>query len=300
MQLSLSSLVKLLLVAAVAVDAASLNVKRSPASEYSGRFLGTTYTPFKADGSCRTVDQIKEDISNLAGFELLRLYSNDCSVVQYAAEVFPGKLIVAVNDISSKDGISNDLYSIAASLGFAGTTFNEKVHSVVVGNELVYNKWYTADDVVNFISEARSIFPYFPGQWTTGETVSSFYGNPQLCSAVDYVGINNHPFFDHQTSATAGDYVLSHIEAVAQFCKEHGADKKVVTLETGWPWKGDTWEGTAVASSQDQTIAINNIANSAGNDCIAYSAYNELWRLATENGGIAQAWGFLGNAPSSA
>lgn len=266
--------------------------------DYIKKFKGTTYTPFDQNHQCRTPDQIKTDISNLASFELLRLYLNDCSVVQYAAEVFPGKLLVAVNDISSPRAILDELFSIAASIGFAGKTFDDTVHLVIVGNELVYNNWHTAEDVINYINQARAVFPNFSGKWTTGETVSSFYGHPELCSAVDYIAVNNHPFFDGQTQDTAGEYVLGHIQAVAAFCQEHGSNKEVLTIETGWPWKGNA-NGVSVPSSENQVTALKKISEAAGDACIAFSAYNELWKDGSVNGGVEQSWGFLGNAPSA-
>ncbi|GMM38007.1 hypothetical protein DASC09_053320 [Saccharomycopsis crataegensis] len=265
--------------------------------DWATGFLGTTYTPFDQYKNCRSADQIKEDVGYLSSFEILRLYSNDCNVVQYAAEVFPGKLMVAVNDISSTDAIRADLNSIATSIGYAGKQFNDAVHSVIVGNELIYNGWYTAAEVANFINEARSIYPDFPGMWTTAETASSFYGNPDLCGAVDYVGINNHPYFDGQTPETAGSYVLGHIEAVAEFCEEHGHNKQTVTLETGWPWAGNA-DGVAVPSSENQVTAIKNIQSAAANDCILFSAYNELWKTSSV-WDVEKNWGFMGNAPSA-
>ncbi|GME97001.1 unnamed protein product [Ambrosiozyma monospora] len=144
---------------------------------------------------------------------------------------------------------------------------------------------------------SSSVFPDFPGEWTTGETASSYYGNPDLCGAVDAVYINNHPWFDNQSVDTAGEYVLGHIEAVAAFCSEHGHNKSVKTSETGWPWKGDD-NGPAVASPQNQASAVGKIRDAAGDASIIFSAYNELWKDGSLNGGVEQNWGVLGNAPS--
>ncbi len=60
------------------------------------------------------------------------------------------KLIVALNDISSKDALQTDIYSIAASCGLAGHEFNDVVDTIVVGNELVYNG-ATAAEVEDFM-----------------------------------------------------------------------------------------------------------------------------------------------------
>ncbi len=265
--------------------------------DYIKKFKGTTYTPFDQNHNCRTADQIKTDVSALNDFSLLRLYSNDCDVIQHAASVFNGQLIVAVNNINSVDEISADLYNIATAIGNAGKQFNDVVHTVVVGNELVYNSWFTASEVGNFISQAKSVFPAFPGKWISADTISSYYGNPELCEYNDYIGVNSHPFFDDSTAENAGEYVLSHVQAVWQFCHEHGHDKDVINLETGWPWKGEQLH-SAIPSSENQVTAVKAIAEKAGDASILYSAYNDLWK---DDGpwNVEKNWGNLGNAPSS-
>ncbi|GMG28071.1 unnamed protein product [Ambrosiozyma monospora] len=284
--------------AASIVSAAPVQKRDVNIPDWVKGFWGTTYTPFDASHNCRTPDQIKEDISALSGhFKVLRLYSDDCGVIQYAAENFDGQLMLAVNDISSAETISNDLGAITYSIEAAGKKVNDVVHTVFVGNELIYNNWYSASDVANFISQAKQAWPDYTGEWSTGETASSYYGNPDLCAAVDTVYLNNHPWFDNQNIDTAGEYVLGHIQAVAAFCSEHGHNVSVKTSETGWPWKGDS-NGPAVASPQNQETAVRNIVNAAGDACIVFSAYNELWKDGTLNGGVEQNWGVLGNAPS--
>ncbi|GMF01084.1 unnamed protein product [Ambrosiozyma monospora] len=200
--------------------------------------------------------------------------------------------------IVPSDAIKSDLDSIDSSITAAGKSFNDVVHTVFVGNELVYNSWYTASQVADFITEAKNAKSDFTGEWTTGETASSYYGNPDLCGAVDAVYLNNHPWFDDQTADTAGSYVLGHVEAVAAFCEENGHKVSVKTSETGWPSAGDA-NGPAVASSANQETAVGNILKSAGDSSILFSAYNELWKSSTENGGVEQHWGVLGDAPSS-
>ncbi len=294
-----------LLSLALSASAAHINsdlIKRDVTiPSYVSNFKGTTYTPYDENYNCRTEAQIKTDISALKSFSVIRLYSNGCSVVQYALEamdVSNQKLIVAVNSITSSDTIQEDLNSIETSVGLAGYEFNNVVDTVVVGNELVYNGWATAAQVGQYIQWARDHLTTFPGKIITCDTVSSFYGNPELCEYVDYIGTNSHPYFDNSTAANAGEYVLSHIQAVWSFCNEQGHAKDVVVMETGWPWKGDTYNN-AVPGVEEQKTALKAINEAAGSACIGFSAYNELWKD-EGNWKVERNFGFLGNAPSTA
>ncbi len=292
-----------LLALAVSIQASPIPHEKRDVTipDYAKGFLGTTYTPFDQNKNCRTGDQIKEDISALKDFSLIRLYSNDCAVVQYALEamdVSKQKLIVALNDISSKDALQTDIYSIAASCGLAGHEFNDVIDTVVVGNELVYNGWATAAEVGTYIQQVRDLLSTFPGKIITVDTVSSFYGNPELCEYVDYIGTNSHPYFDDSTAANAGDYVLSHIQAVWAFCNEHGHPKDVRVMETGWPWSGDVYR-SAVPGVDEQKTALKAINEKASSASIVFSAYNELWKD-EGNWKVERHFGILGNAPSLA
>ncbi len=292
-----------LLALAVSIQASPIRVIRDvDIPDYAKGFLGTVYTPFDQNKNCRTGDQIKEDISALKDFSLIRLYSNDCAVVQYALEamdVSKQKLIVALNDISSKDALQTDINSIATSCGLSGHEFNDVVDTVVVGNELVYNGWATATEVGTYIQQVREILSAFPGKIITVDTVSAFYGNPELCEYVDYIGTNSHPYYDSSTAEDAGDYVLSHIQAVWAFCNEHGYAKDVRVMETGWPWSGDVFNQKGVPGVAEQVTALKSINEKAGSASIVFSAYNELWK---DEGvyKVERSFGILGNAPSLA
>lgn len=265
--------------------------------DYVAKFKGTTYTPFDENNKCRTEDQIKTDLGVLKDFNVVRLYSADCNVIQYAAETINGKLYLTINNVGTPEGINGDISAMKSQVAAAGKQFNDKVEAVIVGNELLYNKWYNLDQVKGFISQAKNALSGFNGKVFTADVVATVYEYPEMCEFNDVIGINNHPFFDHQTHETAGEYVLGHIQAVAAFCLEHGHDVSVITTETGWPWKGDK-NDKAVPSSENQVTALKKISDAAGDDCILYSAYNELWKDGSINGGVEQSWGILGNAPS--
>ncbi|ODV62144.1 glycoside hydrolase family 17 protein [Ascoidea rubescens DSM 1968] len=293
-------------IAAVAVallgssEAAIIAKRDVSIPDYVKGFKGTTYTPYDKDYNCRTPAQIRTDVSYLKDFPYIRLYSNACSVVQYALEALDDsqKLVVALNDVSSTEALQNEIWSIAASCGFAGKQFNDVVDTVIVGNELVYNNWYSADQVKGFVETVKSLLSTFPGHILTADTVSSYYGNPSLCEFNDYIGINSHPFFDNSTAEGAGDYVLSRIQAVWQFCHEHGYDRDVVVLETGWPSSGLPYNN-AIPGVEEQKIAVKAIQSTSAASSFLFSAYNELWKSQNE-WHVEKSFGVLGDAPSTA
>lgn len=261
-------------VASSAASAASSAASSAPSSSsFSGAAKGITYSPYNADGSCKSASAVASDIAKLSDFEIIRLYGVDCSQVENvmaalgsSQKLFAG--IYFVNDISG--GISTLASAVNANGGW------DRVHTVSIGNELVNNGEATVSQVQSYIQQGRSALTAagYTGPVVSVDTFIAVINNPGLCDLSDYMAVNAHAFFDGYVAADgAGDWVLEQIQRVASTC----SSKKVLITETGWPTKGDN-NNVAVPSTENQQSALSTISDKCGNDVLFFNAYNDYWK----------------------
>ena len=164
------------------------------------------------------------------------------------------------------------------------------VDLVVVGNEAVFNGYCNAAQLAGFISSAAAKFKAagYGGLITTTEPLNIWqsYGST-LCSVVDKIGANLHPFFNAQTTAAgAGDFVKSELAILRTVCP---GKTDIINLETGWPTQGSP-NGAAVPGVQEQITALTGIVQEAGDDCVFFSYADDSWKPPGQFG-VEPHWG---------
>ncbi|KAJ5591909.1 beta-glucosidase btgE [Penicillium hispanicum] len=250
---------------------------------------GMTFSPYTEGGDCMTQDEVTKNIGTIKqkGFDLVRVYSTDCNSLEYigsAAKQHGMKMIIGV--YIDKTGISGAESQVSAITSWAEWSL---VELIVVGNEAVSSGFCQASDLATFISSSKTRFQSagYTGQVTTTEPIDIWqkYGTSNLCSSVDIVGANIHPFFNAQTTAEeAGTFALSEYKLLEKIC-----NKDVLNLETGWPNAGET-NGAAVPGVAEQKTAIEGIVKYLGSKSIFFSYADDSWK----NGGefdVEKHWG---------
>lgn len=253
--------------------------------------LGITYSPYTSSGGCKSASQVAADLAELTGYSVIRLYGTDCDQVAnvYAAKQDSQKLFLGVYDVGS----------IESSLELMKSGINSDwdcVHTVSVGNELVNSGSASVSQVTQYVNTARGILRGYgyTGPVVSVDTFIAVINNPGLCDASDYMAVNAHAYFDGGvTAAEAGDWALLQIQRVYSAC---GGSKSVMITESGWPSSGESY-GEAVASSENQQTAISSIKNTIGNDCLLFTAYNDLWKSPGYLS-VEQSWGIYGDSSS--
>lgn len=250
---------------------------------------GMTFDPYTASGACMTQQEVTNNIGNIAnkGFKAVRVYSTDCNTLQYvgsACKQFGLRMIPGV--YVDQTGVSGAQSQINAIANWAQWG---QVDLIVVGNEAINYGYVTASEMAGLISSAKSAFQSagFTGPVTTSEPINIWqsYGVSDLCSNVDLVGANIHPFFNAATTASAaGAFVLSEYQILKNIC-----GKDVLNLETGWPTQGQP-NGVAVPGISQQQTAIRGIASTLGAKSVFFSYQNNQW---TSPGafGVEPFWG---------
>ncbi|CCD23096.1 putative family 17 glucosidase NDAI_0B00620 [Naumovozyma dairenensis CBS 421] len=261
--------------AASTASTASSSTKSDDSTEMAASDVkGVTYTPYNADGTCKSPDQVASDLSSLKDFPVIRLYGTDCNQVEnvYKGKTSSQKLFLGVYYV---DQIQASVDTIKAAVEKYGSW--DDVVTVSIGNELVNSNQATPSQVGQYVATGRSALTSagYTGPVVSVDTFISVINNPELCKYSDYMAVNAHAYFDKNTVAQdSGDWLLQQIQRVWTACD--GA-KDVVITESGWPSKGETY-GVAVPSKANQADAVNSIKKVCGSSTYLFTAFNDYWK----------------------
>lgn len=248
----------------------------SSSGSFTGGSKGIVYSPYKV-GGCKTADEVKSDLAQLSGYEVIRIYGVDCDQVpNVLAALAPNqKVFFGIFDVAN---IESGLKTIADGVSQHGGW--DVVHTISIGNELVNNGQATVDQIAGYISTAKSVLSGlgYTGPVVSVDTFIAVINNPGLCALSDYIAVNAHAFFDGQTKAEdSGKWVLGQIQRVWSACNAQGVQKSVFITESGWPSQGET-NGVAVPSKENQEACVSSIKSIAGDSTILFTAFNDYWK----------------------
>ncbi|KAA8893967.1 glycoside hydrolase superfamily [Sphaerosporella brunnea] len=238
---------------------------------------GIVYSPYNADRSCKTADEVAADIEKIKDFSPIRLYGVDCNQTQNviaAAKPYGTKVMAAIYNM-------DDPYSELETLIEAVNGEWDSVHTVAIGNEVVNFGKKTADQYATIINNCRKRLRSgvgYIGPVVGVDTFVAIMANPQIAEASDYVAANAHPYFDGGVLAqNSGTWLDAMKVAVQAKC---GTSKEIVITETGWPTQGGT-NGLGVPGVANQKVAIEGIVKTQGKNTILFTAFDDLWKTDT-------------------
>lgn len=254
---------------------------------------GMTYSPYTSAGECKTKQEVLSDLKVIKGkgFNLIRVYSTDCSGLEFIGDACKElSLSIIMGVYIDGSGISAAQEQVTEIAKWAEW---DMVKLIVVGNEAIQSGYVDAASLASFIKSASSSFKAagYTGVITTTEPINVWqqYGAATLCSAVDIVGANIHPFFNADVTAEkAGEFTKGEFEVLEKIC----GGKDVINLETGWPNAGDA-NGAAVPGTAQQATAIKSIAKAVGSKSIFFSYSDDAWKNPGEFN-VEQHWGCSG------
>lgn len=246
----------------------------------TGGAKGITYSPYNADGSCKSTSDVASDLSKLTDYGIIRLYGVDCDQVANVlqAKASSQKLFLGIYYV---DQIQAGVDTMKSAIDQYGSW--DDVYTVSIGNELVNGGQASTSQVGEYISTGKSALQSagYTGPVVSVDTFIAVINNPDLCNYSDYMAVNAHAYFDKNTAAAdAGPWVLDQIQRVWTAC---GGKKDVVITESGWPSQGQTY-GVAVPSPENQASAISSIKSSCGDSTILFTAFNDYWKADGEYG----------------
>ena len=270
----------------------------SGSSSGSGSGYGFSYSPYNADGTCKSQTQVNSDFAKIGnGYSLVRTYGVDCNQVATVLKAAKSKGLKMFAGIY-------DLTDLAGAVKIISTAANgdwSSFDTISVGNEIV-NGGGSAAQVIAAIGTVRGLLKTagYTGKVVTVDTLVAARNNPGLCDASDVCTVNCHPFFDGKVTADqAGDFLETQIPTLQAVLANK--NQEIVITETGWPWQGES-NGVAVPSAANQAAAISSIKSkfaSKPSSIILFTVFNDMWKKNTAaQFGAEQYWGFLGDSPS--
>jgi exo-beta-1,3-glucanase (GH17 family) len=242
--------------------------------------FGISYSPYKADRSCKNQQEVNEDLDRLASYSFIRIYGTDCDqtkTVTTAARRHNMHVFAGIYDLtnfpSSLDAFSEAITSPDGKKDWS------IFHTIAIGNELVNAGTNSPSDVASAVTTARSVLRAqgYKGPVVTVDTFSVLLDHPELCEVSDYCAANCHAFFDAtQRPGGAGAYVLEQARSISAAA----GGKRTMITESGWPHAGDA-NGVAVPSKDGQRMAVESLRKNFDHrkgDLVLFTAFDDLWK----------------------
>ena len=240
----------------------------------SSNGLGICYSPYNADGTCKSQDQVNSDFNSLSSYSVVRIYGVDCNQIRTVHSAASAKGIKLFAGLLTIADVPSDLASMIKQLN---GKFDSTITTISIGNELVDTGRASPADVVAALGIARAILTQagYGGSIVTVDTFNALIAHPELCRASDYCAANAHSYFDGTIEpAAAGAWVQRQVNRISDAA---GGGKKTVITESGWPHAGHS-NGVAVPSLENQAKAMQSIRDAFGADLFLFSAFDDKWK----------------------
>jgi glucan 1,3-beta-glucosidase len=194
----------------------------------------SAYEEGQKPGDVLTIDQIRRRMEIIAPYtKWVRSFSciEGNELVPQVAREFGLKTLVGAWLGTDKDLNEKE---IAGLIQLANDGY---VDLAAVGNEVLYRKDLTEDELLSYIHRVKAAIPNV----TTGyvDAYYEFTECPRVADACDVILSNCYPYWE----GCHIDYSLVYMKQMYQQALRAGNGKKVIITETGWPSQGKSFEG---------------------------------------------------------
>jgi len=161
------------------------------------------------------------------------------------------------------------------------------VDIAAVGNEVMYRKDLTEDELLAFISRVKKAIPdTIPVGYV--DAYYEFTIKPRITAACDLILTNCYPYWEGCNL----EYSLGHMKQMYHQALEAANGKKVIITETGWPSKGESFKDSHPSKENAIKYFINTQLWSKEEDIdiFYFSSFDESWKVGAE-GEVGAYWG---------
>lgn len=160
------------------------------------------------------------------------------------------------------------------------------VDIAAVGNEVMYRKDLTQDELLGFIHRVKKEIPDIPVGYV--DAYYEFENRPAIADACDVILANCYPYWE----GCHIDYAFIYMKDMFQRAIKAGKGKKVIISEAGWPNKGETFHGAEPSEENAMKYFINTQLWSQSDDIdiFYFSSFDESWKTGAE-GDVGAYWG---------
>ena len=160
------------------------------------------------------------------------------------------------------------------------------VDVAAVGNEVMYRKELTEEQLIGYINRVKEALPGIPVGYV--DAYYEFSHRPRITEACDVILANCYPYWE----GCPQEYALNHMREMYGQAAAAGNGKRVIITETGWPSEGGSLGGAVSSAENAMKYFINAQAWSAKDDIemFYFSSFDESWKVGAE-GDVGAYWG---------
>ena len=161
------------------------------------------------------------------------------------------------------------------------------VDIAAVGNEVMYRKDLTEEELLAFIQRVRKEIPaHIPVGYV--DAYYEFTIKPRITEACDVILTNCYPYWE----GTNQEYSLSHMKSMYHQAMAAANGKKVIITETGWPSQGESFKDSHPSEENAMKYFINSQlwSKEENIEIFYFSSFDESWKVGPE-GEVGAHWG---------
>jgi len=157
---------------------------------------------------------------------------------------------------------------------------------VAVGNEVLYRKDLTEEELLDYIYRVKSEIPGIPVGYV--DAYYEFENCPKITEASDVILANCYPFWE----GCSLEYSLLYMKDMYNRVLRAANGKKVIITETGWPDVGEKFFGSepSYINALKYFIDTQRWSKEDNIDIFYFSSFDESWKV-TDEGDVGACWG---------
>ena len=160
------------------------------------------------------------------------------------------------------------------------------VDIAAVGNEVMYRKDLTEDQLLGYIYRVQEALPNIEVGYV--DAYYEFSHRPRITNACDVILSNCYPYWE----GCHIDDALNHMQKMYWQATHAANGKRVIITETGWPSKGGSLKGAFSSEENAMKYFINSMTWSKKDNVhmFYFSSFDESWKIGDE-GDVGAYWG---------
>lgn len=161
------------------------------------------------------------------------------------------------------------------------------VDIAAIGNEVMYRKDLTEDELLAYINKGRKEIPaHIPVGYV--DAYYEFTIKPRITEACDVILTNCYPYWEGTNEKDA----LSHMKSMYHQALDAANGKRVIITETGWPSQGESFKNSHPSKDNAMKYFINTQLWSLTEniEIFYFSSFDESWKVGPE-GEVGAHWG---------
>jgi len=160
------------------------------------------------------------------------------------------------------------------------------VDVAAVGNEVMFRKDLTEDQLIAYILRVKEAIPQIPVGYV--DAYYEFSHRPRITEICDVILTNCYPFWE----GCPIKYSFEHMKSMFESARNAGQGKRVIITETGWPSQGGSFQGSIATDENAMRYFIDcqNWCNTNRIESFYFASFDESWKVGPE-GDVGAYWG---------